>query len=251
MPTLWKAISVLTLAAVIIVAVVVATNLAPANKANVVAAAPGNGAGAPGITVSASGTAKAKPDVAYVNLGVQTTATTAKEALGKNNQAMAALIAKLESLGIAKNDMQTGSLNVYPRTNPSRDGTAPAEITGYWANNSLNITIRDLAKAGDILDAAVAAGANSLGGVRFGLLDDSKLRADALREAIKAARPKADVIAEGLGLKVTSVVSVVEQGSSGAVPMMEAAALAKGAGGVPIESGELTVTASVQVTFGF
>jgi len=264
MSATWKVISIVTLVAVILTAAAVVYTNTPLAKAKAAEAAQTSGrsglaaaalategTSATGITVTGQGQVKGKPDVAYISLGVRTFAATAKEAMAQNSGAMAAVIAKLEALGIAKKDVQTGSISLYPQTKPIKsDQPETQQIVGYWADNSLNVTINDIAKVGEVLDAAIAAGANTAGGIRFGVKDEAKLRDEALKEAVKAARAKADLIAGGLGLKVTGVVSVAEEGYSGPVVRYEMAAV-KAAGEVPVEAGELTFTATVRVTFSF
>jgi hypothetical protein len=106
---------------------------------------------------------------------------------------------------------------------------------------------------GEILDAAITAGANTVNGIRFGVKDSSKLNDQALTEAVKTARAKADLVAEGLGLKVTSVQSVSIDSYVGSEPVYAkmAAGGMRDSASVPIEAGELTFTASVRVTFNF
>jgi len=262
--TTWKVISIVTLVAVILTASAVVFSNTPlvkaksaetgqtANRSGLSATAlAAEGASATGITVTGQGQVKGKPDVAYISLGVRTFAATAREAMAQNSLAMTAVIAKLEAVGIAKKDMQTGSISLYPQTKPVKsDQSETQQIIGYWADNSLNVTINDITKVGEVLDAAVTAGANTAGGIRFGVKDEAVLRDEALKEAVKSARAKADLMAAGLGLKVTGVVSVTEEGYSGPVVRYEVAA-AKGASDVPVEAGELTFTATVRVTFSF
>jgi uncharacterized protein YggE len=259
MSTVWKVALLVTLvAAVFVAAAVLFTRngeiLGQPVQANTLAAI-GSATDQTGITIVAQGEVKAKPDVAYISLGVRTTAVTAREAMSQNNAAIAAVIAKMETLGVAKKDMQTGSINLYPQTKPiKQDDPSTEVIVGYWANNTLNVTVNDLGKVGDILDASVSAGANSVSGIRFGIKDDSKLRDDALKAAVQTARAKADLVAAGLGLKVTGVqnVSIENYGPSAPVYQYAGAAMAKSAdSSVPVEAGEMTFTASVRVVFKF
>ena len=134
-----------------------------------------------------------------------------------------------------------------------QDDPNTAQIVGHWATNSLKVTINDLTQAGAILDAAVSAGANSVSGISFGLKDDGAMRDAALLDAVKNARSLADVAAAGLGLKVTGVQSVTVDSYGGATPFYNdfAAAPRSAGANVPVEPGEVTVRASVRVTFGF
>ena len=251
MSTFWKVVSIVTLVAVVVLASAVVIAKGPVALAQSAAADPS--ATSTGITISAQGQVTAKPDVAYINLGVSTTAPTAREAMAQNNSALATVIAKLESMGVAKKDMQTGYVSLNPQTTPVKPGEQGTDkITSYWASNTLNVTVNDLTKVGELLDAAITAGANTVNGIRFGVKDNSTLNDQALTAAVKTARAKADLVADGLGLKVTGVQSVSVDSYVGPEPVYAkmSAAGARDAS-VPIEAGELTITASVRVTFNF
>jgi uncharacterized protein YggE len=200
------------------------------------------------ITVMGDGSASARPDQAWISVGVQTSKPTAAEALAEANAATEAVLARLDQLGIARANVQTSGLSLFPIQEgaPKQPGADPA-ITGYRAVNQLTVLVSDLNKVGQVLDGVVAAGANTVGGVRFGLKDDSALRAQALQDAIKSARPKADTMAAGLNLKTGQVLVVQEEGTFS--PVAPAAQLAGKGGDVPIEAGQLTVRVRVQVTF--
>lgn len=253
-----KVLLVLSLAAVVVLAALLVVRI-PAATVPAVQAAPASQSVIPGgqqtgISVSGTGQVKARPDVVYINLGVSTIAQTARGAMDENNAALAAAIAKLKELGVAEKDMQTGSINLTPQTKtvPSGD-TSTTVITGYSASNTLTVTLTDLAKAGAVLDAAISAGVNTVGGVRFGILNDAKLQEAALTAAMKDARTKADTAAAGLGLKVTGVesVSVDSTGTGGVVRAYAVEAMGAANASVPIEAGELTYRANVRVTFKF
>jgi uncharacterized protein len=251
MSTFWKVVSLLTLVAVVVLTSAVVLAKQPVALAQ--SAQADTNATSTGITISAQGEVKATPDVAYINLGVTTTAPTAQEAMAQNSSALAAVIAKLESLGVAKKDMQTGYVSLNPQTTPVKPGeTGSDKITSYWASNTLNVTVNDLTKVGQLLDAGITAGANTVNGIRFGVKDSSALNDQALTAAVKTARAKADVVAAGLGLKVTSVQSVSIDSYVGPEPVYnKMAAAGVRDSSVPIEAGELTITASVRVTFNF
>jgi uncharacterized protein YggE len=248
-----KVVSFVALAVVIIVAAAVVLTRAPIVSAQTIQAA--SGQADTGITVSATGEAKGKPDVAYVNLGVRTTAETATDAMDQNTAAMNEVIAKLTDMGVDKKDMQTGTISLSPQMGPvNQDNPNTAQIVGYWATNSLKVTVNNLDQVGAILDEAVSAGANSVSGISFGLKDDSALQDAALQDAVKNARSRADVAAAGLGLTVTSVQSVTVDSYGGPTPLyidFASAAPRAAAASVPVEPGEVTVNASVRVTFGF
>lgn len=203
------------------------------------------------ITVVGQGQVKVAPDVAYVSVGVRTRETTAKDAQDKNNQAMAAAIARIKSLGIEDKDIQTSGISLYP----VYDGTAN-QITGYEAANTVTARV-DIAKAGPVIDGAVEAGANSNVSVSFGLKDPSAATAQALEASAKDARTHADAIAKGLGVTIKEVQIAVEETSTSPVVMRDSAyGMAASApdakiAPTPVQAGELTVTSTVRVTYSY
>jgi hypothetical protein len=194
-----------------------------------------------GITVTGTGTVKAKPDQAEFSFGVETQGATADEALAKNNAAVQKVIDAIKAAGVAASDIQTQQVSVSPRY--SDDGQA---IVGYTAINTVTAKIRDLSKAGAVVDAAVKAGANQVYGPTLSISDQSGFYADALEKAYADAKSKAQTIASAAGVSVGKVVNIVEGGGFGPVPYASAE---EAAGGVPIEPGLQDVQASLTVTF--
>lgn len=162
------------------------------------------------ISVYAVGKVQAAPDVAYLNVGVELQAPTAREAQDKVNARVENIRKAITEAGIPAQNIQPQGIYTYPVETPGKNGQPPTEPTSYRAGISLNVTITDLAKAGTALDAATKAGANQIGGLNFALKDDSALRTQALEEAVKQARPKAEAIARGLGQQIGQVVTVIE-----------------------------------------
>lgn len=202
------------------------------------------GVAARGIVVVGEGEAKLAPDVAFVSVGVQTRAQTAKEAQQQNNATMSALLAAVKALGIPEKDIQTSGISLWPVT--QRDN----QVSGYQATNTVTVRVADVGQAGAVLDAAVGAGANTAGSLRFGLQDPDKARQQALEAATKDARAKADVLAKAAGLQITGVESVVELESSRPMPVAaRALEAAQDSVPMPIEPGEVTVVARLRITY--
>jgi uncharacterized protein YggE len=199
-----------------------------------------------GIIVTGSGQVDAPPDRAFVTAGVQTRGRTAQEAQNENNLTMQAVIAAIKAVGIPDKSIQTIGVSLYPTTDQGQ------VITGYDASNEVDVTIDQISQAGAVLDAAVKAGANQSAGVRFGLKDQTTARNQALAAAATDARSKATALATALGLQITGVESVSEQNVN--VPTFSpprAFAGAPAAQSVPIEPGQLTVSAQVTIVFGY
>ena len=120
------------------------------------------------ISVNGVGEVKAKPDMALINSGVISEARTAREALAKNNTAMAAVIAALKSAGIADQDVQTSNFSVSPQYPPYQaNQPAVQHIVGYQVSNQVTARVKNLAKLGAVLDALVQVGANQISGISF------------------------------------------------------------------------------------
>lgn len=198
----WTAVALVVAAAIIGASVLGAQALADDG---------GNGSGDETITVTSTASVGSEPDEAVVTLGVSTQDPDSATALGRNGETVDAVVAAVEGAGVAKEDVRTTRLDLNRRT---IDRRTPQEITVYVADSALEVTVRDLDTVGDVIQAAVEAGANSVRGVRFGVSDPSKARADALDAAVRGARTKADAMAAAAGTSVTGVVTIEEQGAS-------------------------------------
>jgi uncharacterized protein YggE len=190
-----------------------------------------------GITVTGTGSVQAVPDQAQFSLGVQSHGPTAHEALAANSERMRRVLAALLAAGVAKADVQTQDVSVS-RSYPD---------DGYTADNTVSVTIRELAKAGSILGAGTKAGANDVYGPTLTRSDQDELQAKALTAAVDNARAKARVLAEAAGVRLGTVTAIAENGNE-PMPIYEAA-LAKRAPSVPIEPGVQQTQAVVRVTF--
>ena len=197
-----------------------------------------------GIQVVGNGVVHAKPDMAWLTVGVQTQAQSAQDAQNQNNQQMDNVIAALKGKGIAEQDIQTSGVSLNPFY--EREQT----VTGYIATNTVRVRVADIAVVGELLDAAIAAGANQVGGVQFGLTNEGPLYQQALAEATKDARAKADALAQALGVTITGMEAVVEEVSGGPIVPV-AADVAQAASRTPIEPGELSVRAQVRVVYSY
>lgn len=196
-----------------------------------------------GITVTGTGTVKAAPDLAEFSFGVETQGDTGNAALEKNSEAVQKVIAALKGAGVAAADIQTQQVSVYPRY--AQDGQ---DIVGYTATNSVSAKVRDLSKAGAVVDAAVSAGANQVYGPTLSISEQSDLYNEALTKAFADAKDKAGTVAAAAGVTLGRVVNIVEGGGI-APPVPYAAADSAGGESVPIEPGLQDIPANLTVTF--
>ncbi len=202
-----------------------------------------------GISVTGTGTITGTPDMVQVSVGVVTQGTTVQDAVSANATQMNALLSALKALGVADKDIQTSNYNLSTQNNPkpvAPGGTETTETT-YYVNNQVQVTLHDVSKLGDLLDKIVAAGANNIYGVSFGISDPSQLEDQARAKAVQDASNRAQSLAKLEGVTLGSVVSVSE--TSGYPGTVYPAAAGLGGGGTPIQPGQLQVSVSLQVTY--
>jgi hypothetical protein len=168
------------------------------------------------LDISATGEATRVPDVAIISAGVVTKATTARAALSQNATQMERVRAALKRAGIADRDIQTSTINLNPEYRYADN--QPPTLTGYSATNQLNIRFRDIAKSGDILDALVAQGANSISGPNLTIDKPDEATDEARTKALGVGRARAEQYARALGMRVVRLVSVSESGGGYAPP---------------------------------
>jgi uncharacterized protein YggE len=195
-----------------------------------------------GITVIGAGKVKAVPDEAEFSLGVQSKGRTAREALAANSERMKHVLAALRAAGVAKEDIQTQDVSVSSSYDDNE------QIAGYTTSNSVSVRIRNLARAGAVLDAATSAGANNVYGPSLSRSDRDELQAKALRSAVADARAKAEALADAAEVELGSVTAIEEASEGGYEPYF-AAALSSRAPQAPIEPGTQEIQAKVTVTF--
>jgi uncharacterized protein len=201
------------------------------------------GEAAPGtLSVLGTGSVTTKPDTARISAGVTTQAPNAADAISANAEAMSKVIEALKRAGVASKDLQTE----FVSANPRYDDNGQA-IVGYSASNSVSAVVRELSKVGDVIDAAVAAGANNVNGPSLARDDQDKLYRDALEAAVANARQKATALANAAGVSVGKIRSLSESPQSVGPVMFDALAAKEAA--TPIEPGTAEITASVRVVF--
>ncbi len=202
------------------------------------------------FSLSAYGETRVAPDMATINLGVQTDALTAAEALKANGARMNQVMAALKKAGIAERDIQTSNLNLNAQY--AYEQNQPPKLTGYQASNQVTITVRDLTKLGAAVDATVGAGANTVNGVSFGLADPRAAEDAARLEAVKALQAKAELYGRATGYKAVRLVNLSEGGGyTPAPPPVPMFAMAKRemSDATSISAGELKVRVDVSAVY--
>jgi uncharacterized protein YggE len=212
-----------------------------------------------GISVTGESTVTVAPDVAYLRVGVQTSARTAREAGRTNATQVAAVIDAVTRAGIPSSAIRTVGLSLRPTyATRNQPDNRPPTIVGYEATNQIEVTISTVAIAGEVVDAAIDAGANVVGNLRFAVKDDAAVVAQALNQAGADARARADAIAAGIGTRVTGILSASDDAGGVVRPMasdaisprvMGAPGMASEAANSPVSPGELSYRGHVRVTF--
>ena len=197
------------------------------------------------ITLSSQGSVKVVPDAVRINATSTNIAATSKEALAATAKTSAAVRAALTLAKIDKKDIASTSVSVYPEYKYDNNTTV---LVGYRASQSFTITVRTAATAGDVIDAIVSAGGDSLqlnGATPF-VLDNTKAATAARTVAVKNARAKAASYASLLGVKLGKVNYLVE--NSAPTPYIPVMAVAKAeSDATVVDLGEQDVTVSVTV----
>lgn len=200
------------------------------------------------LTVTGQGEARVAPDLATVQLGVTTQAETAAEAMRENSALQGAVIDALKAAGVAEKDIQTSGLNLNPVMEYGENRSP--RINGYQASNMVAIRVTEMASLGIVLDAIVDAGANEINGISFGREDAAEVEDEARRAAVADARHKAEVLAEAAGLTLGPVLLLRDNPASpGPRPMMRMAADAAASESVPVQAGELSMAAMVEMEY--
>jgi len=198
------------------------------------------------ITLNAVGRVYAEPDIATVQVGVVTEAATAAEALSRNTTDLRKVVDVLRAAAIDGKDIQTTGFHVSPRYAPARDGNA-AKITGYQVSNAVNVTVRDLAGLGGVLDKVVTSGANQIGSVRFDVSKSDVLKDEARKLAMANAIRRAQLYAMAAGVELGGVLSISEEAVF--TPQPRSGAMMASAGAAPIEAGSQALDVTVHVVW--
>jgi uncharacterized protein YggE len=196
------------------------------------------------VEVSAEAEARVQPEVATLEFGVVSRAASAAAAARENAVRMQSVMAAVRKLIDARATLGTGAYSLRTEFSPSRDGSEP-RIVGYVASNGVRLETPDIARIGEIVDAAIAAGANQVQRVGFGLGDPSQARQAALRDAVRMARADAEAIASALGAKLGPVLTAVHHDTGPVRPFMQEAVAVRAAAATPIEPGHVSVRARV------
>jgi hypothetical protein len=206
----------------------------------------------PVVELSVSESVDAKPDIVDIGAGVTSQASTAVEAMRINAREMNAVIDRIKALGIKDKDIQTTGINLSAQYDYDQS-TSRQVFRGYQASNRVNVTLREVPRAGEVLDALVAAGATDINGPNFALDDDTGARAQARKAAFDKARAQAEEYARWSGFSGVRLLEINESVAAG--PPMPYAQSAErkmmdvSAAPTPVEPGLVGTMVSLTVKF--
>jgi uncharacterized protein YggE len=201
----------------------------------------------PVIVTNGEGVVKRAPDRVWVAIAAESRAKSPREAQRANADAMKAVLDKLKTLGLSGDAVRTSGYDLQPEYDYANGRQT---LRNYIARNMIEVRIDDVARAGDVLDAAVGSGATSVSGIRFDLKDRDAAEREALRLAVEDARARANAAASGAGVRIERVIRIEEQR---VVPEPRPMAMTRtmaiqGDAAPPIAPGELEIRANVTLT---
>jgi uncharacterized protein YggE len=195
------------------------------------------------LTVVGNAAVESTPDVTAWSFGATAQGDSAVKAIAAANAAAKKVVAAVRAAGVAQADIRTEYVSVSPQTNEKGQ-----LIDRFVASTSISVTVRKIASAGKVVDAAVDAGANTVNGPSFSDSEREALYRQALRAAVAQAKLSAQVLAEASNVTLGRVVEVQEGGGSVPVPLAAEASKAADTG-VQIEPGRSSTYATVSVTW--
>ena len=211
-----------------------------------------------GIVASGSGEVRVRPDSLRIMVGVEVQAKTVEEVQRQANEQMQRVLASQRALKIPDLLLQTSILSVLPVHATTPEGVRTAQIVGYSASNRVSVAVRKASfdkiggYASAIMNAALGAGANEIGGLELFLDDPSSAQAEALAKAVQDARRNGEIMARAAGVEITDVASVSEGEASSPTLLRQAPQYEAGGPGAPttpVEAGEIVVSSQVTVRF--
>ena len=209
-------------------------------------AAPSSPAQEPARTITVVGTGKASlvPDITQVNIGAEARADTVSEAKAEVDRLIVAINAALNEMGIDEKDIQTNHYSIQYGRESIHEGPIGESQGGYRVSDMLRVTVRDVETAGDVVDAAVEAGANQMYGVNFTVSDESSWQGQAREKAFADAEDRAAELAGLAGVELGAVQSVSEVIGAWPASMMPQSITGGG-----FAAGDIELSTRVQVTF--
>lgn len=205
------------------------------------------------MNVNGNGEVSISPDMATISFSVETTAKTASQAVKDNAEKTTNAINALKAKIGKEDKLSTTGYNLSPIYEYNNQ-TKKSEFNGYRATNTVLVRTYELSIVGDLIDSAAGAGSNNIQGLKFDSTKRNQHKRDALVKAVEEARATAELLANAAGVKITKIYQV-SPSYSYPVPVYKDYAESRMAGAsssppTPIEAGDITIKASVNMVFG-
>jgi uncharacterized protein YggE len=201
------------------------------------------------IEVSGAGEARSAPDIANLSLEIETHAATAEECSNQNAELAQKVVRVMKDKLAGKGTVETGDYSLNPEYNEPRPNQR-ATITGYTAQNTISVETTELMLLGSLIDSAIAAGANRINYLNFGLRDDTRAREEAIANASKDAQAQAQALAASLNVKLKRVVKASTVPAPRPILPMARMSMASSANAsTPVEASQISVSATVMLTY--
>jgi uncharacterized protein len=206
-----------------------------------------------GLWVNGEGKIEIAPDVAILTLGIETQEISVSIAQQKAAEAMAKVMQALKDQGIEDKDIQTQYFSIYQVKNWMDN---KEEVTGYRVTNTVTVKVRQITKAGDAIDAVVAAGGDltRVNGITFTIDEPASYYVKARELAIEHAANKAKQMADKAGFKLGKITYITENSGNYGINYrnyvsMQDAAMGSSSVPTPVSIGQLEVTATVNIAY--
>ncbi|MDE2445276.1 MAG: SIMPL domain-containing protein [Alphaproteobacteria bacterium] len=203
------------------------------------------------MSLTGHGVVHVVPDMAMINVGVVSSAESARVALDANTKAMTKLMADLKAAQIDEKDIATSNFSVNPRFDYGQSGGQPPKLVGYDVSNTVTVTVRKIDGLGALLDKAVSSGSNQINGISFSVSKPEAAMDQARILAVADAKHKAQVLSDASGIVLGKIVAITENTATAEPPMMygRAKAMAADAAPVPIAQGTQVISVDVNINW--
>lgn len=207
----------------------------------------------PQIVASGVGEATVVPDRGIIHFAVETRAATASAAGADNAKTQTAVIAALRAKGVLPEHITTAGYSVGPN---ERYDSGQRKVVGYIARNTVVVDVQKIDQVGSLIDAALTAGANSVGGLSYYSTKFESIRRSALESAVARAKADAEVMARAAGGSLGTPIEITANDAGMPRPMFDANVrmarmAAEGAPETPVSVGEQKVSVSVSTRWTF
>ena len=203
------------------------------------------------ISLTGHGEVRAVPDMAVINMGVVSSAETARAALDANTKAMTELMANLKAASIDDKDISTSNFSVNPRLDYGQNGGQVPKLVGYDVTNSVTVIVHKIDGLGALLDKAVSSGSNQINGISFSVSKPDDAMDEARKLAVKDATHKAQIYAGAASINLGNIMSLSESGGMAEPQVMfsRAKAMSADSAPVPIAQGSQVISVEVNISW--